>query len=259
MVDNTDIINKLQVLGLDEDEAKVYLDVNFYGESSVVQICKRLNIPRTTIYRICEKLVYRKFAEWVVSDNGKKIKAVKPKNLDFLIKESEAELSNLKHSLKFLQRNLQITQNVPKTEVRYYSGKEGIKQMMWNALKAKKETFGYSIFGRIEVVGKDFIEKYNKEFKLRNLRDRVVINKQQLPRLYEFVEKGSLHENTKNIRIIDNNLFYVSGDTMIYNNVYAISFWKHGEVVGVEIENPEIAKIQKGIFETLWRIGEKVQ
>jgi hypothetical protein len=52
---------------------------------------------------------------------------------------------------------------------------------------------------------------------------------------------------------------YVSGDTTIYNNTFAVAYWKQGEVVGVEIKNAELVKTQKSIFEQLWSLAEPLE
>lgn len=261
MVDNLDIKQSLLNLGLDDMESTVYMELVNSTGLTLLELTRRLDIPRTTLYRLCQGLCDKRFAEWVILENTRKVKAIRPERLDFLVAEQKGKLENTETSLKSLQDMLkQSAPNLPGTEVRYYQGKEGIQQIMWNALQAQDETLGYSVFGRIEVVGKAFTEKYNHEFYKRNLVDRVLINKKLIPRVAEFVHKGSLHgEDYDDIRVIDDDKFYIAGDTIIYNNVLAMSFWEHGEVVGVEIENPELAKIQKGIFEILWGIGMPVQ
>ncbi|MBL8014646.1 MAG: helix-turn-helix domain-containing protein [Candidatus Doudnabacteria bacterium] len=260
MVDNLDIKQNLMELGLDETEALVYIDLVNSPGKTLLAVSRSLNIPRTTLYRVCQSLAEKKFVEWVLLENTRKIKAINPNKLDFLVVEQKAKLEGTESSVKSLQKMLkQTAPNLPGTEVRYYQGKEGIQQIMWNALQARGETLGYSVFGRIELVGKPFTEKYNHEFYSRGLTDRVIVNKSLLRRVEEFVHKGSLHnEDYDDIRVIDDDRFYISGDTIIYNNTIALSFWEHGEVVGVEIENPELAKIQKGIFEILWGIGRPV-
>lgn len=117
---------------------------------------------------------------------------------------------------------------------------------------------GYSIYGRKEIIGRQFLEKYTAEFNRRKLLDKVIINKKIITRVRKAL-KG-IHQQTKeNVRIIPDKDFYISGDTYIYNNIYAVNFWNKGEIVGVEIENPEIAKVQKSIFYSLWRRAKSLK
>lgn len=256
MADKTDLIQNLKNIGLVEDEITVFISLTNSSEQSAYQVSKSTNIPRTSVYRILENLVDKKVVESIISNNGNKYRVIKPSKLGILTNEKKLELEKYEDSIEKIENYLQtLSPTLPKTQIRYYQGPEGIKQIMWNALKAETNCVGYSVFGRIEVVGKSFIDKYNKEFAARKITDKVIISKREINRVHEFVNKGSLHKTFDNIRVISNKNFYVAGDTTIYNNIYAVCFWKHGEIIGVEIENPEIVKVQRGIFETLWDIA----
>lgn len=256
MADKMDIVQNLKNIGLNEDEIAIFISLSNEEEKSAHQISKATNIPRTSVYRTLENLIEKKLVESIISDNGNKYRVVKANKLEILKNEKRQEVEEFEHSISSIENYLQsLAPSLPKTQIRYYQGPEGIKQIMWNALKAEKDCVGYSIFGRIEVVGKAFIARYNEEFERRKITDKVIISKKEIGRVKDFVNKGSLHKSFVNIRVISNKNFYVSGDTMIYNNIYSVSFWKHGEIIAVEIENPEIVKVQRGIFETLWDIS----
>lgn len=262
MVDSTDIQQNLKILGLSEEESIVYINLLNKTSAGILEISREVNIPRTNVYRICDELVKKKFAKWIVGDRGSNIEAVRPRHLDFLIKEKESELEGYANSLNSLQEMAQdIATKVPKTQVRYYQGKEGIKQIIWNTLKAKNEVFGYSEFGRIEVVGKAYYTKYVEEFKFRKIKDRAISNQKCLDYYVKYViGKENIHQIDKdNVKIIPKNIFYVSGDHSIYNDIYSMSYWKSNEVVGVEIQNPELVKLHKTIFELMWKLAEPVE
>lgn len=261
MVDFKDIKQNLINLGLSSDEANVYVHLLNLKSDSVYKISQAVHEPRTNVYRICQSLVDKNFCEWVVVDKSKQIKALHPKQLDFLKIQKESELEVISQSLNNLEKMINIdVLGAAKTEVRYYQGAEGMKQMMWNSLKAKDITFGYSQFGRVDIVGRKFIDKWTDEFRLRGLKDFVITNEKYL----DYIVKNIMPEDTKhqltteNIRVITSDLFYVSGDTTIYNNTYAACYWDRGEIVGVEIENSEIVKMQKSIFDLLWKLGKGV-
>src|SRR5690606_5091074 len=107
-------------------------------------------------------------------------------------------------------------------------------------------------------VGEEFYNKYVEEFRFRKIRDRVIGNEDCLQYASGYVVKGKHQLNKDDLRILPKKTFYVSGDTSIYNNTYAVCWWDKGEVVGVEIENPELVKIQKSIFEILWGIAKPI-
>lgn len=260
MVDTQDIKQNLIVLGLDDSEARVYIELLNHESLTVLEIASQLNIPRTTVYRICEKLNKKQFAEWIIKENSTKIKAVKPSDLNQLIESKKDEVANAEHALKSLEKMISTPLlSLPSTQVRYYQGKEGLRQMMWNCLKAQDEIVGWSVYGRASIIGEAFMDSYVNEFKRRKLRDRSIMNEIGLE--YNRVPENLInHQQTfEDMRFIPESKFYIAGDTSIYNNVFAYCVWNHGEVVGVEIENPEIVKTQRSIFNILWEIAQPVE
>jgi sugar-specific transcriptional regulator TrmB len=261
MVDKLKMCENLEKLGLNTSEVDVYYELLNNDKISVMQLSKKLGVPRTTLYRICESLVKRGFATWIITNNGKDIKPVSPKSLDFLIEEEKAKLKEIDSSVKNLQEmSQQILHNVPKTEIKYFQGRDGMRQIIWNTLKAENEIFGYSEFGRVAIVGNDFYDSYVKEFKLKQLKDRAITNDSEETAKYmkQFIFPKSHQLTVEGIRFISKDIFYVSGDHSIYNNTYAICYWNQGEIVGVEIENPEIVKLHRCIFELLWGLAKPI-
>jgi len=57
------------------------------------------------------------------------------------------------------------------------------------------------------------------------------------------------------IHIIPKKKYYITNDILIYNDVFAIMSLEKGNLLGVEIENEEIAKTQRSIFDLVWSIG----
>jgi len=249
------IDKSLKLIGLDKNERSVYKKLLSGGVMTVSQLAKSTNIPRTTIYRICENLSKKNFLEWVVYKMGKKVKAIPPQKLDYIVKQKQNQLENLQKALDNLKELTKISKNIPLTEIRYYKGKSGMKQLIWNTLHAREGIVGYSIYGRKKIVGEKFIEKYILEFKKKSLTDKVLVNEKIFPEVKKAL-KGSHQQSKDDVRIIRNDKFYISGDTYIYNNIYAVNFWNKEEIIGVEIENEQIVKVQKGIFDILWEISE---
>jgi sugar-specific transcriptional regulator TrmB len=255
MAVNLDIKQNLKLLGLNESEIRVYSQLISKELSSMTQLSKSTGIPRTNIYRICEELVKKNLARWTVDQRGKKIEIVNIRTLDRIIHKKELELEKTKSAVGNLQSLFKATsKNLPLTELRYYKGKEGMKQLIWNTLQAKNEIMGYSVYNRREIIGSKFDEKYVVEFRKRKLADNVIANTPTLPAIKKAL-KGVHQQTPKNVKIIEDKDFYISGDTYIYNNIYAVNFWNEDEIIGVEIENPEIVKVQKSIFNSLWKIA----
>ena len=109
--------------------------------------------------------------------------------------------------------------------------------------------------------GRKFENRYSAEYKKRGLLDKVIVNKRVEKRLHKLIKQGSRSapSESRELKAIENPNFYIYGDTYIYNNVYAVNFYDKEEIVGVEIENPEIVKVQKSIFDILWKIARPMK
>ncbi|MBU0975574.1 MAG: helix-turn-helix domain-containing protein [Patescibacteria group bacterium] len=259
MASTIDLDKILKDLGLDQAEASVYKELVAKDDLNFTELSKQTGIPRSTVYRICERLIDKKLIEMVIDHRGKKVRSVDHGTLDYLIQDKEKEFITNKEALESLKVFLKSTvRNLPITQLRYYKGLDGMKQLIWNTLRAEKGIVGYSVYGRREVVGQGFIEKYVLEFKRRNLVDKVLINQKILPTAKKALREVH-QQSTDHIRIVPDPKFYISGDTYIYNNIYAVNFWDENEIIGVEIENPEIVKVQKSIFENLWRKAGRLE
>lgn len=259
MVDTLDITTKLEIIGLTGEEIQLFLLMSAtIRPYNMTELALRSGIPRTTVYRLCENIAKKGLAEWVIGVRSKKIQPISPSNYDQIIRTKKSELSTVVDAVTSLKKLLKPQQILPMTQVRYYTGKEGMKQLIWNTLKAKNEMVGYSVYGRTKIVGEKFNNDFVIEFNKKKLRDRTIINENILP---DVIEKFKIahQQEIPDIRFIGDKDYFISGDTYIYNNVYAVNFWHGDEVIGVEIENPEIAKVQKGIFEVLWKIAKPLK
>ncbi|MFX0018424.1 MAG: helix-turn-helix domain-containing protein [Promethearchaeota archaeon] len=103
LLDDTQNLQRLGLLkvGLTLEEAKVYLTLLQIGEKGekVGNLNKKLNIKRTTIYRIIERLINKRWVDKVMErPTGTMIYVARPLNevIDNIISEREDELKILK-------------------------------------------------------------------------------------------------------------------------------------------------------------------
>jgi sugar-specific transcriptional regulator TrmB len=258
----SDINRLLQEFGLPEVATRIYISLISGQPQTILEMAAELKIPRTSVYDNVQKLQEKGLVEKIVTFKSQKIAAQPIEYLQTAIEVQRAKLDRLGEKLGEIKEILAHKQvNVPETQVRYYKGAEGIRQIMWNVLKADKQTVGYSEFGRMEVIGREFTERWSDEFRERKLVDRVITNPTIPVKKYikNVVLGGVKHQlDIENIRFFPQEKLYITGDTTIYNNIYAVCYWRQGEVVGVELENPEFVKTQKTMFELLWKLAKPI-
>ncbi len=257
-------IEKLQQFGIPKIAAQIYLHLVSNPPLTIVEISKQLGLARTTVYDNVQHLVEVKLVERVEAYKSHKVKAYPIDTLYAQIEKQQTKVEQLEQAFQALKTSLNTVPNPSNlTEVRYYQGASGLEQMIWNTLKAKRDIVGYSTYGRREIVGAKFYKRFVEAFAKKKIQDKVIINpsKHTLEYIKQFVLPGSNHQQSHTpdvIRVLPKSNIHISGDTMIYNNTFAVAYWQSGEIVGFEIDNRAFVKTQRSIFSTLWKTAKPI-
>jgi sugar-specific transcriptional regulator TrmB len=250
------IIKFLSFLGLDFEESKIYLTLLEKGGMTVLEISRITKVSRTNVYRLVEKLKTEGLIEEIQRSSKKILMPVGAHKLEMLVKEQESKAEYLRKFLPELSTIIPATNSIsqPETKVMFYKGVEGIKQMVWNTLKAEGECVGYSYRTIAEIVGEDFAESWYTEFRFRKLRFRDLIGDEYLKSINQESPRKVDNPNFDS-RFISKDVLDINHQVDIYNDIVAYYTWHEGEIFGVEIHNKKVAKLQKQLFEAIWRLG----
>lgn len=250
----------LSNLGLDDEESLIYLKLIEYGSLSYLELSRSTSINRTTLYRLIEKLKNKGIVEEIIDEHRRLIKAVDIHKIEFLIKEQESKAKILRDLFPNISSILpQTSFNNPQTKVLFYKGKDGIKQMFWNTLRAKDECVGFTYRSAKELVGEEFKERWSKEFIKRGLFFRDIYSDSFLESIGSDIE-SNIFLSPKSFfksKYISSNILNINHQVDIYNNVVAFYNWFNDEIFGVEIYNKEVSTMQKQLFEIVWKISEE--
>ncbi len=233
---------KLQRLGLNLSEAKVYLTLLKLGRAQAGEISKKSLINRTTVYDSLERLIERGLVTYVISANKKIFRPVKPAVLIEKIKEKEKIATELLPELEDLYKK-----SKEKEESNIYRGRRWIKSILWDILKYKQYVaFGSS--GRfLEIMKHDFLmfQKRKKELKIKA---KVILNKSA--KKSESVQKA--HSQFKFIP----DEYTSPTTTFVYDDKVAVIIWSETPIATV-ITSKDVAKSYKSYFELLWKQAMK--
>jgi HTH-type transcriptional regulator, sugar sensing transcriptional regulator len=125
------IIKALKLLGITENEAKVYLVCLELGSGNIHEVANRAKIKRTSIYNYLEDMKSKGIISTTESDRGVLLIPTDPNNL---IKKSKEITSDLEGILPDLMGIFSMPGNKPK--VKFFEGVEGIKQSFEIMLKS---------------------------------------------------------------------------------------------------------------------------
>ncbi len=251
------ITRQLEQFGLDDVEVQIYLNLLERGAKTPLDLSRETNINRSRIYRYLDRLQAKRLIEEADKGRGLKLKAAGPDSLQLLILEKEQQLRNQKELLPDLAKELAA---LPATggksgfEVKHYHGTEGLKQMLWNHLAAKKELLLFGLENRNNIAGKAFAD---------TIRFEQVERKITAIELENRTDQGNYwYTNVPNwgkyyrFRYIPSRILAIKQYLVIFNDTISILNWTDGNNVGVEITNASFADMHRQIFRHYWDMAK---
>ncbi len=242
----------LKSLDLNEKEADIYLFLVRNGSKSSTQISKGISIPKTTIYRQIENLIKKGLVVVDKSERGDVFEAITD-SLKFTIIDKYEKIKDVYNNIETLEAEIKIIKNqkVPSTSIKMYEGIDGLKQIVWNTLKANDTMYVYTNANRNKLFGRKWFGKYLEEFTLRNKTEKVIEVKKDFNK-YPYDEYEVYPKFLKNTEIKFVDEIRIKGEIMIYNDVYAMFNFENDKYWGFELHDESFVSVQRSIFEKLW-------
>lgn len=256
-MENEQFVTKyLLSLNIDEVGVLIYKKLLTKGEMTILQLSRSTGIERTKLYRLTETLKNEGLIVERLEYNKRYLQASPLKNLEIRAKEVIAKSAFVSSNLfQFINIATAFKSSELPTNVKFYHGPEGIKQVLWNQLKADKEICAYSYRNLKEIVEQKFFDKWKDEV------DRLGIIVKDL-RSDEFTEsakkftpspfKGDI------IKYISSDILDISIELDIYNDTVVIFNWYKGDEYAVEITDNKLSKMQKQIFDMYWKKAKRL-
>lgn len=253
MSENTDtIIALLTQFGVSELEAKIYLDILSDRGDTALSLSRNLKLARTKVYRLLDNLIARGLVITRLGDRGARFTALAPDQLDRLLSDQQHELDKLRSSLPALQSQLSSLRGPsPKSQVLYYHGLDGLKQVTYNSLKARGELLTYELSTMNAFLSKKEAEELRRKFVANKITSRTLTNASHLEAWTDISEMVTKYWD---IRHLDKPFEF---EILIYNDVYCMYRYTGKDVFCVEIHSQELADMQRQLFEYLWSGAKK--
>lgn len=254
----------LEKLGFGDESADLFVALTKHGPLTLLEASRRANLERTKLYRLVDELKNKGLIEEIPAYKRRTIKAASLSTLEMMVREKEINSQSLSGNLPAFSQALgTLSQNIPTSNVTYYRGVEGLKQMTWRILRCRGlwRTYSYSFWEEIFDT-KFVLEMDNRmnEMKLKchNLYSEQFVNYRQ-KWLSEHTQKPVGKWLYLRSRLISEKLLKINQNIEIYNDTVAYSYWDNNQIFGVEIEDARVAQFHKQIHEMLWKSGKKMQ
>jgi DNA-binding MarR family transcriptional regulator len=257
MLNSTDsILARLRLLGLSNDEAKLYVEL-LKQPTSHLKLAHATGINRTKVYRLADQLEKRSLITMRTDDRGTFLVAADPSTLEVEIVTQEAKLKSQRAAFTQLLPFLSELQEGKGNDfaIHTYEGSEGFKQMLWHELKTQGENLIFGS-GTIEdlVPDKRWAEKHRAMTVETKYRVREIINPGGKDPA--FTLNQDFLKNNYSYRLIPEDLLPLYNQTVVYNDTVGIYHWRNEQKVGTEIINAAYADMMRAIFEQYWRLGQ---
>lgn len=255
MSDANTVTKYLNTLGLSEYEVAIYTSLLHKGEMTILQLSRDAGIERTRLYRLVDSMVEKGLIVERLDYNKRYLQVCEPSVLERLANEALTKSAFLASNLpSFLGSIRDMRDSSMPTNVKFYRGVEGVRQVLWNELKAEGDLCVYSYRMLQEIVGEKFFIKWSQEAQLRGL---IVKDLRSIEFLQSAIAVPPLPFDGDIIRYIDPEILDISIEMDIYNDVVTIFNWHQGDVYAVEIRDVKLAKMQRQIFNILWERAEE--
>ena len=256
MNDNNQIIYEyITRLTGSPEVARIYQILTEKGPQTLSELARHTGIERTKLYRLIETITSSGIIEVIQKHKHTELAASSSLNLELLLNQKEAEMERLRNDLTVVKSLLSTEKpQSAATEVKYYEGAEGIKQILWNQTKAATECLSI-IYEPINlVVGKTFMERWIEKMNENSVPSRLITTTKFWEINKAWREEHNLTDDLDvNIfRIVTDDVFKITHSIDIWDDVVVYYNWINEEIFAAEIYNAEIAQTQRQFFELLW-------
>lgn len=248
MQKTTSPLNKtLAQIGLSDKEATVYEALLELGKAGMGELLKKIPYKRGNAYDLIQELVNKGLVTEVL-ERGKKTFVIEPpEKLKVMLEEKgkifHQQESALNTNFEYLSSAYRIAMNKP--GVRYYEGKEGIIKIYEELLANNQPIDSIEDKGDLAKSIPDYAATYVKKRVQKKIFNRVVspdtnqLNKSNPEKLIE-------------ARLAPADQFPFRMDIKISGNKVSLITFPEKNIVGVLIDNQEIAENFHILFEFLW-------
>jgi len=249
---------ELQNLGLQENEAKIYLALLEIGRGTVTQVSTRAGLNRTTGYDVLERLGLYGLVNRAVS--GKKKRMYVPESPSRLKQFLENKKRQAERRLGELQGLLPELQTLYKTElkpvIKIAEGKDAMQQLYMNVTESKSTVYSIlNLKGYAEVFDKMGTVQSEERFR-KGIKEKVLAIDSDVARWWHdktyLKQSKTRRENTSYKWLPWDDRYNTAGEVNIFDDKVIGVLSKPEESIAFEIQSQTFADFLKLTFEMAW-------
>lgn len=240
---------ELERLGLNKNEAKVYLGLLKKGQATASELVKSIGVHRNIVYDNLEKLIDKGLVSYVIEGTKRKFIAEKPQSIIEFLETKKKNLDEEIQSATSLlpQINALLSTNKSEQETFLFRGTRGIKKILQDMLLSKEFWIIGVSNASVDILGETYWTNFNQIRKSRRIKEHLLFNA-------DFKNTVGISKSLSDRRKLPPELIQVT-ELMIFDDQVAIVVYS-SEPMGVVIKNKEVSNSFKKQFDFLWHFSK---
>ncbi len=240
----------LKEIGLDANEAKVYLASLRLGTQDVKTISKEVHFSRDNTTLILINLLDRGF----VSKFSREKDFFTPEQPQQLLKMLESDKLQLEDSIKIFKKAIPdfesyTNPSFTKPEIAFYEGKEGVVAAYEDTLTSKTDILAIASVDDTETMFPDYVPKYYKRRKTAGILIRAIFPDSKLSRARQKKDKQELRIS----RLMPEEMLKFHIELNIYDD--KVAYFSIEEELAIIVQSKVIAESMRDVFELCWQMA----
>lgn len=240
-----EIREALQTLGLSDKESAVYIALLQLGRASAYAIAVKSGLKKPTTYVVLDELIEKGLVVQVPREK-KQLYIARPPEEAFAVAQEKLDLAKKK-----LPELLAITKGQStKVNAIYFEGVEGIKRLLEYRIKEMngKELLGF--WASDQGAPKELQDYFKNEYGEKNKRHRItmrgIVPAQE--NLQHYREADATYD--RKMKVVPCQVY--SSEVAIDTIGDLVRIQDYKNLQGIAIENADVAKTMREIFEMTW-------
>lgn len=240
------MLKKLEGIGLNMSEARMYLANLEEGSAPASAIAKRAGMNRVTAYTILKRLLVRGIVSSRQQNGMQFFQALSP---EILGEDRAHKVESFRQAIPFLQ-SLSAGSGM-RPQVEFFEGVKSVKKSYLATLQSKTEILNYANSRNI----REHWREYDNEYVQRRAEKKIFLRGLSPDDVAGRRVQGRDEEFYREIRLLSGKYFEVENEINIFDNVVLIASFSP-VCFAIMIESQTVADTQRQIFEIAWEAAK---
>lgn len=238
--------------GLSPEQSEVYLSLIEHGSQTATSLAKTTKVKRTYVYKICQELAHQNLI--AVEQKGRTtfFNPLSPNIILNKLSEKKSQIESAEIGLQNLLPSLLSKFRLidEKPVITYYEGVEGIKKVYLDTLFENKPILALVETTKVHSEIYDWVTKvYAPKRVAQQITVKALVASGAKTNSYTQLDQAELRQT----KLISSHDFPFEHEINIYGDKIAIiNHHKNGPLIGIIIDNPQIATTFRSWFNLTW-------